>query len=127
MQALVAEHCRIAERFVEALLEVVLSAGDGGKPAFSRLPVSRRSIAQGEREAMAPERRLDLLSGVGIGEQEFDGLEAVPGRRGKAVQECMLLVHHRQVGGEFGHAMLPQGTGYRRRMSATCASVSGRT
>jgi hypothetical protein len=50
--------------------------------------------------------RRQLGGRVLIGEQELDRVETV-GRRGrKAVEEGVLVVEHRQVGGEMRHGVL---------------------
>jgi hypothetical protein len=47
---------------------------------------------------------------MGIGKKELDGLETVRGRGRETVEEADLLVHHRQVRGETGHAYLLRGS-----------------
>jgi hypothetical protein len=41
-----------------------------------------------------------------IGKQELDSAKAVLGGGSEAFQEGVFLVHHRKVGGEFGHGTL---------------------
>jgi hypothetical protein len=44
---------------------------------------------------------------VGVGEQVLDRLETGIGGCREAVEEVMLVVEKRQVGGELGHAATP--------------------
>ena len=71
--------------------------------------------------ALASRRRRQF-----VGEEELDGLEAVARGRREAVEEGVLRVHHRQVGGKARHRVPPLVfTSARRSGGAARRSASG--
>jgi hypothetical protein len=54
---------------------------------------------------MPGQARADVRRRVSVGELELDPAEAVPDGGAEALEEGVLLVQHRQVGGKFGHGV----------------------
>ena len=107
VHALAAEHARILERGGDAPAEFVFAAGQRGQAALARIRVARGAVEQRQGEAMLDLARADVRRRVGIGKLEFDPFESVLRRGAEAIEESVLLVHHRQVGGESGHRVIP--------------------
>ena len=107
VHALVAEHARILERARDAAPEFVFAAGQRGEAALARVPIARRPVEQRLGEAVLGQARADVRSRVSVWEQELDALEAVLRGGVEALEESVLLIHHRQVGGESGHGVSP--------------------
>jgi hypothetical protein len=109
MDAVIAEHTRIVEGPGDAGAEFVLAAGQRCETPLARIPVAGRPVEQRLHEAGLVEPRFDLGRRMRIGEEILHGLEAVARSGGEALQERMLLIHHREVGGEFRHGIIRRG------------------
>ena len=103
MQFAIAEHACVVERGVDAATEFVFAARQRSDAAFARGPVAGRRIEERLRQAVRVEPRLDFAGAEIVGEQKLDRFEAVFRRGGETVEESVLVVHHRQVGGEARH------------------------
>ena len=90
----------------KAAAELVDAVGQAGQAALAGLEVAGRRVEQCLHQAVLLQLRGQVGRRDGIGKQVLDGVEAI-GRSGrKAVDEGVLGVHHRQVGGKTGHGGL---------------------
>ena len=93
----------------EAAAEFGDPVRQAGQPALARLEVAGWRVEQRLGQPQVVQAGGDLLAVKCIGKQVLDRVEAV-GRSGrKAVEEAVLGVHHRQVGGESRHGFWLQG------------------
>ena len=90
----------------EAAAELVDPVGQAGQAAFTGVEIARRGVEQRLCQAVGLQPGRQLGGRDGVGEQVFDRVEAIGSRSGEAVEEGVLGVHHRQVGGEAGHGSL---------------------
>ncbi|ABA53116.1 hypothetical protein BURPS1710b_A0443 [Burkholderia pseudomallei 1710b] len=105
VERVVADHARVVERGVDRAPELVLAARQRRDSALARRPVAGRRVEQRLHEAMRVEARLELGGGELVREQVLDRLEAVACRGGEALEERVLVVHHREIGGEARHGV----------------------
>ena len=79
-----------------------------GKTALARVPVAGRGVEQYLPQAVVLQAAGQLLGREVVGEQVFDGLEAVARGGLEAVKKIQVVVEHGQVGGEAGHEGFPE-------------------
>jgi hypothetical protein len=103
VDARAAQGLRVFERARHAAAELVLPAGQAGQAALARGPVARRRVEQYLLQPVRAQPRRQLGGRMLVGKQVFHRVEAVGRGGGEAVQEGMLVVEHRQVGGKAGH------------------------
>ena len=98
----------IGDGAFHALGEFRLAPGDAGKTALARVPVAGRGVEQYLPQAVVLQAAGQLLGREVVGEQVFDGLEAVARGGLEAVKKVQVVVEHGQVGGETGHESFPE-------------------
>ena len=98
-----AQFAGVLDRLIHRGGELLLPSGQRRHAPLSAGPVAGRQVEQHLLQLGVVERPPDLGGRPIIGEQVLDPMEAATGGGGEAVQEGMLLEHHRQIGGEFRH------------------------
>ncbi len=103
VQALAAGGLGVAQGRFQVGGEFGLAAREAGHAALADGLVARRQVEQGLREAVVAQAARDLVGVELVREQVLDGVEAIGGGCGEALQEGHFGVHQREVGGESGH------------------------
>jgi hypothetical protein len=111
VDARAAQRPGIGDGTVHALGKFRLAAGNAGQAALAGIPVAGRGVEQHLLQAVVLQAPGQWLGGEVVGEQVFDGLEAVARGGREAVEEVQVVVEHGQVGGETGHEAAFWGAG----------------
>src|SRR5581483_10970843 len=120
-----AERTRIGECGVDAAAEFVVAARQRRDAALAGRPVARWRIEERLRQTVFVEARLELGSGEVVREQVLDRFEAVTRGSSEAIEERVLVVHHRQIGGETWHDR-NSGLRFEKRAEASLCPNAGR-
>ena len=98
-----AQRMAIGHGLGHAGAELVHAVGVAGNAALARIPVAGRQVVQHDLQAVGVHALLDLFDRMGVGKQEFHGLEAGARRALEAVEEGHLGEQHAEVGSKTGH------------------------
>ncbi len=103
VQARTAQRFCVVQREIDGGGELVLAAGQRGKPALAFVPMAGRQIEQHKLQAVRVEPRADIGGRHGVRKHELDALEARFRGRVKAIKEWKIQEQEAQVRGEAGH------------------------